>query len=335
MPEGRRMGLEPAWARAAVTLGSATVLALLMARLVRRMRHKGAGREADAAARGVVTALHRFAVKGLGADPLTQCRLEVGGCFPSDRKWALMREDRLHEFDAMEPKWVHKMSFFAACSAGQPLALLETAFDDASCTLLVRSKSTGSELLSARLDDSEGRASVESFFSEHLCKDGSRADVRVVSAAGATPHQFGNTSGGVEASGDVRTVHLVNLNTVRALSEAAGKDLDPSIFRANLLFDGPPPFEEFRWVGRAISVGAEVRMRVIKRTVRCAATCVDLKTAAQGPDVPGLLQQHFPEHGPYLGVYAQVVRAGTVRLGDEVELLDGAWWLPWRGWSRR
>ena len=34
--------------------------------------------------------------------------------------------------------------------------------------------------------------------------------------------------------------------------------------------------------------------------------------------MPGLLQQYFPEHGPYLGVYAQVVSGGTVRSGDPV-----------------
>ena len=35
-------------------------------------------------------------------------------------------------------------------------------------------------------------------------------------------------------------------------------------------------------------------------------------------DMPGLLQRHFPEHGPYLGVYAQVSTAGTIRVGDAV-----------------
>ena len=35
-------------------------------------------------------------------------------------------------------------------------------------------------------------------------------------------------------------------------------------------------------------------------------------------DLPRLLTEHFPEHGPYLGVYAQVVAAGRVSLGDVV-----------------
>ena len=39
-------------------------------------------------------------------------------------------------------------------------------------------------------------------------------------------------------------------------------------------------------------------------------------------DVPGLLQAHFPQHGPYLGVYARVIHGGRVRVGDTLVLSD-------------
>jgi MOSC domain-containing protein YiiM len=34
--------------------------------------------------------------------------------------------------------------------------------------------------------------------------------------------------------------------------------------------------------------------------------------------LPELLQHHFPQHGPYLGVYARVIRSGTVHVGDQL-----------------
>ena len=37
-------------------------------------------------------------------------------------------------------------------------------------------------------------------------------------------------------------------------------------------------------------------------------------------DVPALLQKHFPQHGPFLGVYAQVVSAGEAKVGDRVRV---------------
>ena len=65
----------------------------------------------------------------------------------------------------------------------------------------------------------------------------------------------------------------------------------------------------------------EATLRVIARTVRCEGVNADARhgSGEADLDIPGLLTTHFPEHGPYLGVYAQVVEGGRVRLGDAVE----------------
>lgn len=294
--------------RAAAQIAALAAVALLAECLRRRLR---------AGAAGAVTALHRFAVKGLDRDRLPACQLVRGGCLPSDRRWGLLRTEALGEFDPGAPKWIHKDRFFAACSAGGPLARLATAYDDATETLSVWDRQTRALLLSAALCEEAGRAQAEQFFSARLGENGQPAGLKLVSAADGA-HHFGNTQKGVKESGDVRVLHLANLATVKALSAAAQVTLDPLIFRANVLFDGVAPWEEFHWVGRTIAMGKEVRLRVISRTIRCAATCVDGASGGQGPDVPALLQQHFPEHGPYLGVYAQVLRGGRVELGDSI-----------------
>ena len=66
----------------------------------------------------------------------------------------------------------------------------------------------------------------------------------------------------------------------------------------------------------------DATLRVISRTVRCEGMNVDARhgTGEIDLDVPGLLSKHFPEHGPYLGVYAQVVASGRVSVGDAVTL---------------
>lgn len=303
------------------TAGACAGIASVGRLLIRRARSKRISR-------GVIKGLHRFAVKGLERDVLSSCRLEVGGCFPADRSWALLRSENMEKFDPQFPSWLHKECFYSAYSVGEELARLKTAFDDKTSTLTVRHIQNGALLLRANLEDPGRRREAEAFFTAHLSGASSTrvsnqgVSLRLIRAAPGRAHQFGNTSSGVSASGDTRTVHVINLATVQALCDAAGQTIDPFRFRANILFDGSEPWEEFKWVGHSIAIGPEVRMRVIKRTVRCAGTCVDLSTSSRGADVPSLLARYFPEHGPYLGVYAQVVRAGTIRLQDVIHVLD-------------
>ena len=140
------------------------------------------------------------------------------------------------------------------------------------------------------------------------------------------------TGSGLSASGDVRTIHLVNARTVDALAAAAGVALDPGRFRANVILDGLEPWAEFSWVGRHFQLGS-ARLNCIKRTVRCAGVNVDARTGSGRADldIPALLTRHFPQHGPYLGVYAQVVSAGEVRIGDRARVESATEGTPYGG----
>ena len=270
-----------------------------------------------------VRALHRFAVKGLERDELPSVLLSANEGFPSDRRWALHFDDaKPFDAQAAQPEWLHKSNFLCVFTATELLAGFDTSFDDATATLRVWRRSAqqagatreGDELLAARLDEEEGRAAAATFFSD-ACGRG----CSVVTAGAA--HQFGNTGSGLKASGDLRTVHLVNENTVAALSEACGVALHSDRFRPNLIVGGAlPAWEEFRWVGREVKLG-EATLRVISRTVRCEGINADARHGSfkADVDIPGLLDKHFPEHGPYLGVYAQVVEGGRVSVGDAVQ----------------
>jgi uncharacterized protein YcbX len=137
-------------------------------------------------------------------------------------------------------------------------------------------------------------------------------------------HQFGNTGSGWKQRKDTRTLHIVNAATVRQLSERIGTPLNPTRFRPNIVIDGPAPWEEFEWVGKTLRFGT-TKLKVISTTVRCDAVTVDPMDHPQHLvvlDIPKLLVQHFPEHGPYLGVYAVVEEGGAMAIGDGVVLLE-------------
>jgi uncharacterized protein YcbX len=116
----------------------------------------------------------------------------------------------------------------------------------------------------------------------------------------------------------MRAVSVINLASVRALEQALGRTLDPLRFRANIYFDGLPPWSELAWAEQEVSIGP-VRMRGTLRTRRCAATNVNPATALRDENLPAALMRHFGH--PDMGIYLEVLSDGPVTLGDPVRAL--------------
>ncbi len=47
-------------------------------------------------------------------------------------------------------------------------------------------------------------------------------------------------------------------------------------------------------------------------------TTLDPATGVRDLELPGMIEKRFPQHGPYFGVYAEVVEGGEVRVGDRL-----------------
>ena len=98
-------------------------------------------------------------------------------------------------------------------------------------------------------------------------------------------------------------------------------DGDGRRFRMLLELDGLEPLAEEAWGSRRVSVG-EVTLLVGVPTPRCAVPSASPDTGTRDRDV---LRELIEKRGPVeseacLGVYAEVLEPGTVRVGDEVEL---------------
>lgn len=155
-------------------------------------------------------------------------------------------------------------------------------------------------------------------------------------------HQFGNTSSGIKNNdGDTRTINIINENTVKEVSKAiygeeADEYLSSTRFRPNVIVDNLKPWDEFDLIGKTIEVvptskseSPSLRFRIVSRTVRCAGVGVDPLCPELGTiDIPNLLAKHFPQHGPYLGVYAVVEKeqagncGGKISVGDTFRIVE-------------
>ncbi|HST49887.1 MOSC domain-containing protein [Jatrophihabitans sp.] len=117
---------------------------------------------------------------------------------------------------------------------------------------------------------------------------------------------------------DDSPLHLVSTASLRALGELLGEPVDVDRFRPNLLLEvAGTDFVEDGWTGRELRLGSGVVVRLGAGMPRCVM--VDMAQGPLGPD-GRILKVLASERNLLLGVKAEVVRPGTVRLGDPAVL---------------
>jgi hypothetical protein len=246
-----------------------------------------------------IARIYRYPVKGISAEPLDRVGLSTGQTVPFDRAFAI--ENGPSGFDPASPRHLPKTAFLMLMR-NERLAELRTHFDDESQTLTVSRE--GKVVAAGRLDTAEGRRAIEAFFDE-FSRDDLRGPARVLDAPG---HSFSDSSR--------KVVSLINLETVRAIGDTIGRDVDPLRFRGNLYVEGLPAWEEFAWVGKRIAAGG-VEFAVVDRIDRCAATNVDPETGVRDLTIPRSLLEAYGHAD--CGVYLDVVSTGDLSVGDAIE----------------
>jgi uncharacterized protein YcbX len=120
---------------------------------------------------------------------------------------------------------------------------------------------------------------------------------------------------------DVAMVHLLTTATLDRLRELYPQGrFEVRRFRPNIvvqLVSGEKGFAENSWVGHTLAIGTAVRLNITGPCGRCLMT-----TLAQGdlPRDPGILRTAAQHNQVNVGVYAAVVRGGTIRRGDPVRM---------------
>lgn len=248
-----------------------------------------------------VAALYRHPVKGFTPEPLDRAVLTAGQAFPGDRLRAV--EIGPSGFDPSAPAHISKMRF-AVLARLPELARVRTRWDEATDTLNL--SLAGASDLTVRLGDPADDRRLETWLTDVL-GDEATAPLRLLDGAG---HRFMDDPAGA--------VSVVNLASVRDLSDRLGVPVDPLRFRANIWVEGWPAWAENDWTGRDLRLG-EARLTAIKPIVRCIATHADPQTGLRDLDLLSALHDLYGHR--WCGLYLSVQTGGPVRVGDPAERL--------------
>ncbi len=125
---------------------------------------------------------------------------------------------------------------------------------------------------------------------------------------------------------DVKPVTLVSLASVEELSRRGGRDrpVDARRFRMLVEIDGCAPHDEDTWSGRRVRIG-DAEVRVGDPVPRCVITTLDPDTGQRDFPTLSVIRSYrgvSKDKELEFGVYGEVVRPGTIGVGDPVEPLD-------------
>ncbi len=120
---------------------------------------------------------------------------------------------------------------------------------------------------------------------------------------------------------DCAVVHVLTTATIDRLREVYPQGrFEVRRFRPNIVVElaaGERDFVENAWIGHTLAIGDEAVLSVTGPCPRCVMT-----TLPQGdlPKDPGILRAAAQHNQANVGVYASVLRGGTIRRGDPIRL---------------
>ncbi len=243
---------------------------------------------------GRVTDIRRHPIKGIGSEVLERSALDPVAAMPGDRAWAIMWGDTE---DTGE--WQARRNFAQCASAPELMAI--TAKTDGTEITLNHPKAG-----SVRFDPT------------------TEGDRLVAWLAPLIPAERGAATRLIRAPGHGMTdvpdpwISIQNLSSIAALSDKVGLALDIRRFRGNIILDGLGPWEEFEWVGKRFTLGTAT-LEGVEPIERCRATEANPETGQRDANTLRALEDGWGHRN--MGLYARVIEAGEVSLGDTVQLV--------------
>jgi uncharacterized protein len=280
---------------------------------------------------GSVAAVRRYPVKSmLGEDLEVAALLERG--VHGDRAYAVIDEETAKVVSVKRPKrWARMFELTAttdrdghvevAFPNGRSLGIDDPDLPDQLSEFFARQVSVSSTPSSDATFDETWVRELKDGAGPYFGLPSRTEDGEEFVDGGATMGVHGNFF-------NFGAIHVVTTGTTRRLSELAPDSrFDPHRFRPNIVIDTDETgFVETAWQGRTLAIG-DVRLAVTFTVPRCVMTVLEQGDLPADRDVLRTITRHNShdvlETGtpyPCVGVYADVVAEGDIRVGDTVSL---------------
>ena len=285
---------------------------------------------------GAVSGLWRYPVKSMGGDAFDELHIGEHGVI-GDRGWAVRDEVRGGIRGAKKIGSLMRLSARyeeEPVPGASPPPVAITAPDGAT----IRSGDPDvDERLSAALDHPvtlwplqpptdldhyrRGKPDTDDFIAELRQIFGREADEPLPSLEGFPLDVIGQYESPPGTYFDAFSIHLITTRSLETLAKLAPEaDIDVRRFRPNLVVDVNDDvdgdFPEQDWIGKSLRIG-DVELDIVTHCPRCVM--VTRAQADLGED-RGVLRTVVRHANQNVGVYANVRRAGSVRVGDAATL---------------
>ncbi len=259
-----------------------------------------------------VTSLWRYPVKSMMGEEMNACDVTEKGLL-GDRAYGVIDEETGKLANAKNPKkWPdmfrYRASYMEPPQLSEPIPPVRITLPNG------QSIRSNDNELNTRLTESFRRtvtlsspSSIEVEFEGYIPEGIQELDNPGTVFSKASPE---------DTFFDIAMVHIITTSTIETLRKLTPDSrIEPRRFRPNLILDVPEAegFIEEQWVGKIITIGDHVQLKILQPTKRCIMT-----TLAQGdlPNDPNVLRTLARQNNGNFGVYAEVVKTGLVKAGD-------------------
>jgi uncharacterized protein YcbX len=277
---------------------------------------------------GIVAALRRYPVKSMLGEDVDAGDVTFTG-LAGDRQLAVVSRTTGKIASAKFPRLWRDLLTLSAAAADDPAADGAVRITLPEGKIVWSSDAGVDTILSGLLDEPvtltstpAPGAALDRAVPEAVLRDGVDAQV---------PAELMEIGGGGPSGTfvDFAPLHLLTTSTLDRIAELSPHGrADLERYRPNIVIrTAAAGFTENDWLERILRVGDDIVLRVIARTPRCAVPTLAHGLLPRDPDALRVLARHNrvepldsldPE--PCAGVYAEVLRPGRIRTGDQVRL---------------